>query len=234
MATMPSRAATFPIALASIVAQVDRLYLYLDGHSAIPEPVRQHPQVVPILSSEVPGLAGDGKFLGMSRELEPCLYLTVDDDIAYPPDYVVKLRAGLEAHHQPVVVGYHGSILHRPLKSYLHDRTVLFFGAGLDRSRVVDVLGAGTVMFDTGVLNFDVRSWSQVNKNDLYLAMEAAKAKLPLICLARDEGFLRPIEAEQPDSIFAALKKDDSQETILAIQLQGLQARNGLSHGSLF
>jgi Ca2+-binding RTX toxin-like protein len=57
IATSPSRAASFPTAFRSIVRQVDRLYLYLDGHSEVPEPARNDPRVVPILWSEVPGLA---------------------------------------------------------------------------------------------------------------------------------------------------------------------------------
>jgi len=192
---------------------------------------RKDPRVVPILSSELPGLAGDGKFIGMSLEPEPCLYVSVDDDIAYPPDYVARLRAGLRAWSQRAVVGFHGSILHRPLESYRKDRTKFSLDSRLNSRRVVDVLGCGTVMFDTAFLNFDVRGWPQVNKNDLYLAIEATRAGLPLVCLAREKHFLRPLETEQPDSIFAALKRDDSQETMLALELQALQGQHGLCRG---
>jgi hypothetical protein len=153
----------------------------------------------------------------------------VDDDIAYPPDYVAKLCAGLRAPGRPAVVGYHGSILHRPLKSYRQNRTVLFFGSALDQAKVVDVLGSGTVMFDTADLNFDVRVWPKVKQDDLCVAMEAAKARLPLICLARHRGFLRPLETNQLDSLYAALQKDDSQATMLAVELQNFETRNGPS-----
>jgi hypothetical protein len=225
MATMPSRAATFPIAFKSIITQVDSLYLYLDGHLEVPEAARNHPRVVPIFSSEFPGLASDGKFAGMYHETEPCLYLTVDDDIEYPPNYVCTLRTQLEAEKGRAVVGYHGSLLHRSLKSYRYDRRFFFFGNGLDQSVIVDVLGTGTTMFDTALLKFDFRRWQHVNRNDLYFAIEAAKVGIPLICLAREHGFLRPIATEQADSIFARLKIDDSRETMLAIELQRLRSK---------
>jgi hypothetical protein len=212
--------------LDSIVRQVDRLYLYLDGHREIPAAARNDSRVVPILRREAPSLAGNGKFLGMTRESEPCLYLGVDDDIAYPPNYVAKLRAGLEAQGRPAVVGFHGVLLPGPFKSYLRDRTVFFFASGLDQTKEVDALGTGTVMFSTGDLNFDVRMWPHINKNDLCLAREAVKAKLPLICLAREENFLCPLEREQADSIYAALKKDDRLATILAIELMALKSRH--------
>jgi hypothetical protein len=223
MATMPSRAATFPLALNSIIQQVDRLYLYLDGHSEIPDLVKNDSRVVPILSSEAPGFASDGKFLGLGREFQPCLYLGVDDDIEYPPDYVVTLHNALRAANGPAVVGYHGSILNRAVKSYRSDRTVLFFGHEMSQPRAVDVLGTGTVMFDTAHLNFDVRTWSCVNKNDLFFAIEATKAGVPLICLPRDANYLRPLATAQSDSLYVILTKDDSQETLLANELLEIQ-----------
>ena len=48
LATMPSRASTFPVAFRSIVHQVDRLYLYLDGHQEVPEVARSDSRVIPI------------------------------------------------------------------------------------------------------------------------------------------------------------------------------------------
>ena len=88
MATMPSRAKTFPKAFLGIINQVDRLYLYLDGHAEVPECTHGDPRVVPIFASEQPGLGGDGKYLGLLQESQPCFYVGVDDDIVYPPDYV--------------------------------------------------------------------------------------------------------------------------------------------------
>src|SRR5215472_15189688 len=89
MATMPSRAATLPVAVHSIIGQVDRLYLYLDGHEEVPKSVRDNSRVIPIFAREEPGLGDGGKFLGLVRERERCLYIGVDDDIVYPPNYVL-------------------------------------------------------------------------------------------------------------------------------------------------
>jgi hypothetical protein len=91
MATMASRKATFPLAFLSIIDQVDRLYLYLDGHEVVPELVRDDPRVVSIFAHEQPSLGSNGKLLGLLYELEPCLYVSVDDDIAYSPNYVSHL-----------------------------------------------------------------------------------------------------------------------------------------------
>ena len=127
MATMPSRASTFPTAFKSIVDQVDRLYLYLDGHSEVPDPAKDHPRVVAIFSRDIPQLHGSGKFLALNFGPPDALYVGTDDDIAYPPDYVIGLRAGLDASGGRAVVGYHGVIFTQPFVSYHRSRHVKRF-----------------------------------------------------------------------------------------------------------
>ncbi len=220
MATMPSRADTFPAALRSVIDQVDRLYLYLDGHDAIPEAAKDDPRVIPVFSRDVPGLHGNGKFLGLTMETGRCLYLGIDDDIAYPSTYVRRMSKALAAYRGSAIVGYHGSLLLEPFTSYAKSRETLWFAGALAEARPVDVLGTGTVMFDTGILRFDMRTWPHVNMLDLYFALEAARANLALICLPRRSRYLRPLEEQQSDSIYARLLRDDSVETALAIELR--------------
>ena len=225
MATLPSRAATtFPAALRSIIPQVDRLYLYLDGHQEVPEAARHDARIIPIFSRDEPGLAEGGKFLGLERETENCFYATVDDDILYPPNYVTRLAARLRAHGSRAVVGVHGSVLHRPLASYNRDRDLFHFTGELKFEQTVDVLGSGTIIFDTAVLRFDVRRWPHINMSDLDVAIEAAKSRLPMICVARKRNFLQALGNEQPDSIYSAMTRDDLRQTSRALELLALRS----------
>ena len=223
MATMPSRAPTFPAAFRSILHQVDRLYLYLDGHQEVPEVARNDTRVIPIFSRDEPNLGASGKFLGLIRELEPCLYVSVDDDIEYPPNYVARLHARIKAHGSRVVVGVHGSVLDRPLASYARDRKIFNYAESLEIEQAVDTLGSGTMMFDTAVFRFDVRRWEQLNMSDLSVAVEAVKSGLPMICVARERNFLLPLDRFQPDSVFDAMTKDDSRQTSRALELLALR-----------
>jgi hypothetical protein len=220
MATMPSRVDSFPAAFRSVVGQVDRLYLYLDGHDAVPPEAKGDPRVIPVFAEAFPGLRGNGKFIGLTLETNDCLYLGIDDDIVYPRDYASRTRKALAACDGPAVVGYHGSVLLDPFVSYVKSREVFWFAAALPKRRSVDVLGTGTVMFDTRTLRFDVRNWQHANMLDLYFALEAAAANVALICLPRPRGYLRVIEDRQSDSIYAKLLQDDSIETKLAIELR--------------
>jgi hypothetical protein len=232
MATMPTRLGTFPAAFNSIIDQIDHLYLYLDGHTDIPEPANGHPRVTTILADAVPGLHANGKFIALALEQTRCLYLGADDDISYPPTYVRGLRAALAACGGRAVVGYHGAVFARPFVSYRHSRKVRSFDQGLDQPTIVDLLGTGTVMFDTAALRFEVRNWTDVNLLDLNLAVEAAKAGLPLVCLPRARGYICPLAADQPDSIYMGLKRDDTRQTELALELLALKSTLGTGSDS--
>jgi hypothetical protein len=224
LATMPSRAASFPVAFRSIVDQVDRLYLYLDGHQEVPEVARSDARVIPIFRHDGPKLGTAAKFLGLIREAEPCLYVGIDDDIYYPPSYVAHLHSRLKAHGYRAVVGVHGLSFNRPFASYPRDCTIFHFAGSMRSERAVDILGAGTMMFDTAVFRFDVRKWQQLNMSDLNVAIEATKSGLPMICIARRKNFLFPLGENQSDSAFRALQNDDSQYTSRALELLALRA----------
>lgn len=221
MATMPSRLATLPNALQSISGQVDRLYLYLDGHAATPVAALGDEKIIPILSKTLPGLRANGKFLALVEEQSDYVFVGVDDDICYNAQYINKTVGALAKHGAHTVVGYHGIMLAQPLKRYREGRRVHHFQDELRYPLRVDILGTGTVAFSASRLSFDVRSWRHINSLDLCLALEAADRNMPLVCIERDAGFLRAIEENQADSCYVALTYDDSLETALAIDLLG-------------
>ena len=225
MATMPTRLASLRLALERLLPQVDRLYLYLDGHDEVPAFAQKNSKLIPIFRGMTPHLHGAGKFLGLLHEKSPCLYAGVDDDILYPHDYLHRLRSALALAESPTMAGYHGVILHDMLESYRRDRTVFAFKDPLAEPTPVDVLGSGTVMFHTAHFSFDVRHWSEINMTDLQLAIEARRAGVSMRCLPRVAGYLQPIAVQQPDSIYANLLKDDSRQTRLAQTLQSLGRR---------
>jgi hypothetical protein len=226
MATMPSRIDTFEIAFASLIRQVDKLYLYLDGHSECPKPARNDPRVVPLLARDFPDLHANGKFLGLALEPAPCLYVSADDDLYYPYDFIATLRRGLSSYDDAAVVGYHGSILQRPLERYDLNRKTFAYNAALRQSLPVDVLGTGAVMFSSNVLCFDVRDWPFTNMVDLGLALEAARRQTPLISLARRRKSVNVLALSQADSISRGLKRDDTRQTKLAHDLLRLRDAN--------
>lgn len=233
MATMPSREATFPHAFRSIVRQVNRLYLYLDGFSECPAPAKDDPRTIPLLSKDFPGLHANGKLLGLALERRPCLYVTVDDDFYYYRTFVSSLRSALAEYDDAAVVGYHASILARPLVRYCLNRTIYPYASGLDKATQVDIVATGAAMFSSCALKFDVRNWPFTNMVDLGLAIEAAETGMPRIAVARKpHETLLTLGQDQKDSIYTALKRDDRRQTVLARQLLSMTTEHEGLHSS--
>ncbi|MEX0809629.1 MAG: glycosyltransferase [Dongiaceae bacterium] len=214
MATMPSRQATVRVAMASILSQVDRLFLFLDRFEG--EVDIRHPKIVVLRSQEFGDLRANGKLLGLTMCSGPTRYFTVDDDIRYPPDYVTRMNAQLDALPRETVLGVHGSRLRPPVRSYRDDRESLHRSMLRAEHEPVDVIGTDSAAFDMRALNFDVRRWDSVNMVDLNFAIECAKRGLQRLLATRKRYWVEALSENQPDSIYAKLKQDDSHQTVLA------------------
>lgn len=222
IATMPSRAQTFQVVLASILPQLDRVFVYFDKYVEVPSAFRDHSKIVPLLPSQFGEFAGYGKFLGVRAHGEPCLYFCFDDDILYPPDYVEVMTGALYRHRLQAVVGVHASLLKSPYLSYRRDRDVVGFSHALGVDCYFDILGTGTMAFHTGIFRFDPGSWRFRDMADIMVAIEAAKQGLPRVSIRRPKDYLRPLDKGQSDSIYTRLVDDDSRQT--AIVRQALQS----------
>lgn len=214
MATMPSRHESLMQALPHILPQLDRLYLYLDQHTKVPIELMSEPKIVAILP-EGKKLGCDGKFMGLKRETQPCLYFCFDDDIIYPPDYVRRLTATLKRLHFAVVVGVHGALFHKRIDSYAKSRSNIHFSRSLQVDALVDELGTGTLAFHSECIQIDPEQWARPNLTDLMFMVEAIRQNVPRVCIRRDVGYLRAIAEKQPDSLYLKSLQDDTAETRL-------------------
>jgi len=217
MATMPSRVDSLEFSINSILPQVDQLFLFLDRFDT---PYISGDPRVTILRSEIFGdLRANGKLMGLNMAGPDAYYFCVDDDIIYPPDYVSRMTQFLISNDNKLVAGVHGSTLKPEFKNYLTDRHLFHRAHAVDQATRVHIAGTCTTAFHTSALLFDVRQWETTNMVDLNFALECKKRKLPIVSIPREEGWIQCVSENQPDSIFAALKKDDSVQTQLAIQL---------------
>src|SRR5262245_24698174 len=92
MATMPPRSGTAPRAIASILPQVSRLWLFLDRFDAVPSYALDS-RIGVLRSQDCGDLRANGKLLGLVQESSPCTFFSLDDDIEYPIDYCFELEA---------------------------------------------------------------------------------------------------------------------------------------------
>lgn len=189
--------------LPTILPQVDRLYVFLQGYDVIPDCLdmddrrihvvdgRWHPQWLALKST--------AKLFWIAQGLVPDgIHLTVDDDILYPPGYASRMASAIDKYYRKAVVGFHGAVWNGSFR----DRQVIHFEHQLADDTPVHTLGTGTTAWHTSTLTFgDLGEWDGV---DWTVAIAAQKQRVPMVCLSRKSGYLKQLpEGDDPRSCAA-------------------------------
>ena len=223
IATLASRLETFQQVLPVIHAQVDHVFIYLDGYSVAPSFLRGFDRITVRRAEDVGDLHASSRFLCLQDDLStPAVVVMVDDDIIYPPGYVDTLVRALQRHEGKAIVGVHGRIFLPPYQSYVRNAAVVHFAHELVRDRDVHVLGTGTCAFISSNFDVDPRKWGRTDMDDIIVATEAQRRGLPRIAVARAAGWLKPHAEPQPDNIWAKTLIDDSEQSRRMRALLGL------------
>jgi hypothetical protein len=211
LASIPSRVELLRKTVASLLPQVDRLHVALNGYESVPEFLAD-PRIAVLRSQDVGDFGDAGKFLWADR----CggYYITCDDDIIYPPGYADRLVDAIEDRGRMAVVGFHGNILPNQFLSYYSDRVNLRFAAELPEDRPVDILGTGVCGFHCSTLPLSMADFPAPNMADIWLAKKARLSGVPLVCLSHSAEWIRPQPVKE--GIYEAHKRSpDMQDTIL-------------------
>lgn len=220
IATLASRGETFAQVLPVIAAQVDHVFVYLDGHGEAPAFLADHANVTvrraPIHCSS--------RYLPLRELPGPAVFMSVDDDIRYPRNYAEVMAEVLHRLGGAAVVGVHGRTYLPPHGSYLRHANGVHFAAPMKAMRHVHELGTGTAAFVTDRLSFDPLRWERHDMDDINVAIEAQLRGLPRIAIPRAAGWLTALAEEQPDSIWTSTLADDSGHTRRMRELLALYA----------
>lgn len=195
MATVKGNEVAMQVAVTSLLHQVDHLYLYLNHYETVPDCLaRFDGRITCILDTEGTSLGDAGKFAGVTQEPH-AIFLTCDDDIAYPSDYVMRMAQELAVRGGSEAIGVHASILMQPAQRYYDNKTryVLHFEQALLRRRRVHVLGTGTVAFHTDLIAPRLSDFPSPNMADLWFTLWLQARDTPLIAAPRPAGWLQSI-----------------------------------------
>lgn len=200
MATMPERLPYLEGVVNALRPQVDVLRVYLNNFDEIPSFLSAEEGY---LSSEAVGDLGDaGKFYWVNGKtgLDYSYYLSVDDDLGYPADYVATLMKEFDARKQKAIVGVHGSTFLHPIEDFVTSREARYrFYEKLDRAQVVHILGTATTILSRETVNLSLDDFRLRNAADLQLAIAAQRQRVPMVAIARAENWIteeRPWTAE--------------------------------------
>lgn len=193
MATYPGRAKSLPIAVNSILHQVDHLQVYCNEYQS-PPACLNHPKISPVLGENI----GDtGKIYGEFQGI----ILLVDDDISYPQDYVSYMVGKLKQYHHKAIVGCHGAILIPPVNNYFKDRQVIHFRDMTIRDAGVHVLGTGVLAYHSDYFSMDSGDIEEHNMLDIHFAVSAQRQEKSMIAVRKKSNWIKPIPTQ--DSLWA-------------------------------
>jgi hypothetical protein len=159
MATLPERAGSRNMAIDSLIGQVDRL----------------------IVS---PGDAGDQMKFAACADA-PDVFIGVDDDLIYPPDYVSRILRWLSEYPE-CLLSFHGWVADDSGKHAQNYRCM----EDLAQPVEVDVVGTGVCAFHVSTIRPLLEDFPHPNQADLWLALKAERLGVTRIVMPHPERWL--------------------------------------------
>jgi hypothetical protein len=186
MASIPGRSEGLRLVLRSLLPYCDAFDVQLNGY---PDgwtcPELDDPKVTVY---RAPDIGARGKLRTAFRTAG--YYLTVDDDIHYPPEYVQTVVSEIERFGRQAVVGYHGTVLTLPRDAVQPQSRVLYHHMlELPVHIPVHMLGTGCMGWHSSAITLDWRRM-EPGKIDEQVAIQAQEERVPMICLPRPAGWL--------------------------------------------
>ena len=147
LATHPPRKESMLQVVDALLPQCDSLCLYLNGYDEVPPELPHDEHLITRLGPGADDLGSHGKFYWCTGYIG--CYLSVDDDIFYPDNYVEYMVEQLLRFKRRTFVGLHGKTLQllpngkRPPGQYKNHRTLHPYWQSVPRDMPVHMLGAG-------------------------------------------------------------------------------------------
>src|SRR3972149_5686123 len=138
----------------------------------------------------------NGKFYSLENITEPEIYLTCDDDLIYPPDYVKRMVEAIE--HYKCIVSFHGRQLLGAGLDYYKEHKSFHCLHGVIHDEMVDVVGTGVTGFDTRYFHPKGLANSPDQKmSDLIFSLEAAKQNKQMGVISHAPNWIKHIDNKE-------------------------------------
>ncbi|MFY0992601.1 glycosyltransferase family 2 protein [Halomonas sp. C05BenzN] len=214
LASIPERVNQLHRTLLSVITQVDKIYIYLNGYESVPE-FLDHPKITAVLSKEFEDLGAAGKFYWIDQVSDGYVF-TIDDDIIYPGDYVARMIKALKKYNDTVAVCVHGSIFASPLTWYFERTEVFGLKKRLDNDRFVTLVGTGCLAFHRKCIDLKFSDFYPKVMCDLTFSVKAREQGIPLISINREANWLKPQKQLSNNTYYDRMLLEDGGRTLLA------------------
>ncbi len=201
MASIPSRGTMLPDTVGSLLAQCDRVRVFLNGYATTPECLN-HPRVDVVHSRDWDDRGDAGKVFWLERDKQPGYRLIVDDDLIFPPDFAETMAAKVAARNKRAIYATHGVLIRQPVKNYYDpgSRAATFhFGRELLVDRPVHIGATNALCLHSSAMSMTWADFKYCNSADIWLALYAQQEKLEVLTPARPRNWVRENRHVVPD-----------------------------------
>lgn len=167
--------------------------------------------------------ADNGKYWALFLySKEPIYYLTLDDDIIYPNDYVDSMLEAVEKHG--CIVSHHGRILKGISKDYYFDHYAYAFYQENLVERKLDVYGDGVAAFRSDYFNpKDMPFEKQLRMSDTLVSKKMWEQGKEAILLKHKRMWLKPQPVPRQLTISGTRHKRADEKNKLADEILKLK-----------
>ena len=185
IASVPSRKDMLVRTVESLLPQVDKVCVALNGYADVPIELRNLRNVECVIMDNS---LGDGA--KMSFVIPDVIYLSCDDDLLYPKGYAQYMIS--KAKQYKSIVTLHGrQFKNRPIRSYRRGFTLNYHCLHTYREDVLlDVGGSGVMCFDTNIFMPDTSKFLQKNMCDIWTAKQAHEQRVKIMGVAHTNNYL--------------------------------------------
>lgn len=217
MATMYSRMNHATEAIRSLVKQVDKMYVILNAFTGN-EDMRLWQDTIKA-AGKVNIIISDNR-LGDAERMIPVtteegIWLTVDDDLIYPKDYVMQMRSALTSYGG--IVSHHGKAYgtEQIETFYLCDKRTTYLHRCLYdamRDVQVDIPGSGVMAWNGSQVDLRYKLFERKNMADIEVARIAQAQGVQITALAHSRGWIKYNDPGE-DTIWNQYKEDCTEQT---------------------
>ena len=213
------------VSLKSIYDQCDKINVCLNNHTgAIPEFLFS-PKINLTFTDNSKGDAF--KFLYL--ESSDGYFLTIDDDLIYPSNYVDFMVNKCKEHNNKKIMTLHGRNFGKlPISSYYKSATERYQCLNeVKKDVIVQFGGTGVMCFHTSLLKKSINEFLYPNMADVWIGKFAKEKDIQILCLAHSSGYIKYIE--QKTTIFDEESNNDKIQTNVVNEIFGFKPATNLS-----
>jgi hypothetical protein len=207
MASIPCREHNLNATIKSIIKQVDHLYVYLNNYDNVPNFLKNK-KITYQRSQNFEDIGAAGKFYWIDS-LKDTYIFTIDDDIIYPSDYVLRMVNTLKKYNNKVVVSSHGSIFAQPIEWYFSRCVTYTFQEALNTDRFINLIGTGCLSYHSNVVDITFNDLYPDVKCDLVFSIKCYEQNIPAICIKRPMKWLKFQKIDTTKGYYNRMLVDD-------------------------